>query len=94
MKPEEMSSKCQLHRGLAAHGRWAANRCRVCPVVTHHPRTWLRQAIDDGYVDPARTVQIGLRGTAISVTDQTSSPTLPMARSPTTRGTHQSASCR
>ena len=31
--------------------------------------TWLRHAIDDGYVDPTRTAQIGLRGTGYSPDD-------------------------
>jgi guanidinobutyrase len=35
--------------------------------ITHG--SWLRHAIDDGYVDPTRTVQIGLRGTGYSADD-------------------------
>ena len=35
--------------------------------VTHG--SWLRHAIDDGYVDPRRTVQLGLRGTGYSPDD-------------------------
>ncbi len=35
--------------------------------ITHG--TWLRHAIDDGYVDATRTVQIGLRGTGYAADD-------------------------
>jgi guanidinobutyrase len=35
--------------------------------ITHG--SWLRHAIEDGFVDPARTVQIGLRGTGYSPED-------------------------
>ena len=35
--------------------------------ITHG--SWLRHAIEDGYVDPRRTVQIGLRGTGYSPDD-------------------------
>jgi guanidinobutyrase len=35
--------------------------------ITHG--SWLRHAIEDGYVDPARTVQIGLRGTGYAPED-------------------------
>ncbi|MFN8023788.1 MAG: agmatinase [Acidimicrobiales bacterium] len=35
--------------------------------ITHG--SWLRHAIDDGFVDPARTVQIGLRGTGYTAED-------------------------
>ncbi len=35
--------------------------------ITHG--SWLRHAIDDGYVDPLRTVQIGLRGTGYTAED-------------------------
>lgn len=35
--------------------------------ITHG--SWLRHAIDDGFVDPRRTVQIGLRGTGYSPDD-------------------------
>ena len=35
--------------------------------ITHG--SWLRHAIDDGLVDPVRTVQIGLRGTGYSAAD-------------------------
>ena len=35
--------------------------------ITHG--SWLRHAIDDGFVDPRRTVQIGLRGTGYAADD-------------------------
>lgn len=35
--------------------------------ITHG--SWLRHAIDDGFVDPRRTVQIGLRGTGYTAED-------------------------
>lgn len=35
--------------------------------ITHG--SWLRHAIDDGFVDPVRTVQIGLRGTGYAADD-------------------------
>jgi guanidinobutyrase len=35
--------------------------------ITHG--SWLRHAIEEGYVDPARTVQIGLRGTGYAPQD-------------------------
>ena len=35
--------------------------------ITHG--SWLRHAIEDGFVDPARTVQIGLRGTGYAADD-------------------------
>jgi guanidinobutyrase len=43
------------------------NRTMFGERITHG--SWLRHAIDDGYVDPRRTVQIGLRGTGYAADD-------------------------
>ena len=43
------------------------NRAMFGEPITHG--SWLRHAIDHGYVDPHRTVQIGLRGTGYAADD-------------------------
>jgi guanidinobutyrase len=43
------------------------NRSMFGERITHG--SWLRHAIDDGYIDPRRTVQIGLRGTGYAADD-------------------------
>jgi guanidinobutyrase len=43
------------------------NRSMFGERITHG--SWLRHAIDDGFVDPRRTVQIGLRGTGYAADD-------------------------
>ena len=43
------------------------NRSMFGERITHG--SWLRHAIDDGLVDPTRTVQIGLRGTGYAAED-------------------------